>query len=239
MLGTVFVIGRVRGMVFGVFALAIGVGCAPSIDSAAKADIDARVAGLRPPTATIPAPETFLPMPLAPGQWIQQRMVDDKGQPSFVTYKVLSAEDDAFWIETVRETYTGRVVSQMLVSFGDRKDPAQVEIRAIKNKDSKGRLSEVPQPMIAMMQSLFRKALTMMVVHWEGQPQEAASVPAGQFASCYRVRSDAEWAGFHAVSDSWWHPAVPISGMVRSLGVDKPFTIELVAYGLTGAVSEF
>ncbi len=225
-------------MLAGVLALIIGVGCAPSIDSAAKADMGARVAGIRPPTATVPAPETFVAMSLAPGQWIQYRMVKDKGQPSFDTYEVLSAEADAFWIKAVRETSSGRVVSQMLVALGDRKDPAQIEIRAIKEEDSEGRLSEFRQPMIGSMQLLLREALAWMVVPWEGLPQESASVPAGRFVGCFRVRSHAEWAGVHGVWDSWWHPAVPISGMVRSLRVDEPFTMELVGYGLTGAVSE-
>ena len=32
---------------------------------------------------------------------------------------------------------------------------------------------------------------------------------------------------------------MPLSGMVKSKGVDKPTTMELVAFGLSGAVSEF
>jgi hypothetical protein len=64
-------------------------------------------------------------------------------------------------------------------------------------------------------------------------------VPPGRFAGCFRVRSECEWAGFfHSVWDSWWQPAVPILGMVRSREVGKPFTMELVSYGLSGALSE-
>jgi hypothetical protein len=37
---------------------------------------------------------------------------------------------------------------------------------------------------------------------------------------------------------SWSHPAVPLSGMVRSEGIDKPSSMELVAFGQSGAVSE-
>jgi hypothetical protein len=32
---------------------------------------------------------------------------------------------------------------------------------------------------------------------------------------------------------------VPLSGAVRSQGVDRPFTMELVAFGLSGATDEF
>ena len=41
------------------------------------------------------------------------------------------------------------------------------------------------------------------------------------------------------MSDSWAHPAVPLSGTVKSVGIDKPYTMELVAFGTTGAMSEF
>jgi len=42
-----------------------------------------------------------------------------------------------------------------------------------------------------------------------------------------------------SVADTWSHPAVPLTGTVRSQGVDRPFTMELVAFGLSGATSEF
>ena len=43
--------------------------CAPSIDAAAKADIDRRVATLSSSGAAIPAPSSATPMPMAVGQW--------------------------------------------------------------------------------------------------------------------------------------------------------------------------
>jgi hypothetical protein len=42
----------------------------------------------------------------------------------------------------------------------------------------------------------------------------------------------------HASSLAWSHPAVPISGLVRSQGLDRPVATELVGYGDTGATSE-
>jgi len=64
-------------------------------------------------------------------------------------------------------------------------------------------------------------------------------VPAGSFEGCYRARTDAQWGPFRSASDSWAHPSVPLSGTVRSLGVDKPYTMELVAFGTSGATSDF
>jgi hypothetical protein len=214
-------------------------GCGPSIDAAAKADVDGRVAALHASGQSFPAPSGFVPMPLGAGQWTQHKLTNDKGEPSFITYKILRQEGDAFVIEMVHEGYTGKSVQQMTVAFGNRMDPAQIEVRTMKMKDTKGRVNELPPSVMPMMQSLYKSAVSMLVVNWQGMPQEDASVPAGNFSGCYRVRTDAQWAGFRSVSDSWSHPSVPLSGMVKSKGVDKPTTMELVAFGLSGAVSEF
>jgi hypothetical protein len=218
--------------------LALGA-CGPSVDPAAKADIDRRVAALSAAQTSVPAPSSFEPMPLAAGQWSQYKMVDDKGRPAFLTYKILGEEGGAFWMEVVHDSYVGRSTQKMLVAFGSRRDPAEIEIRALKTKDPKGRVNELPPPAIALMQSLYRGAVAGLVIHWQGLPQEAASVPAGRFDGCYRVRSDAQWGPWKSVADSWSHPAVPLSGAVRSQGVDRPFTMELVAFGLTGATDDF
>ena len=215
--------------------------CGPSVDPAAKADIDQRVSVLKPGAVAVPPPAAgmFAPMPLAPGQWTQYKMVDDKNQPSFLTYKVIGQEGDAVWLEIVHDTYYGRTMQKMLVAFGNRMDPAQVQIRAVSMKDAKGRVNEMPPPVISMMQSTYRGVVSTMIINWQGLPQEAATVPAGRFDGCYKARTDAQWGPWRSVADSWSHPAVPLSAAVRSQGVDHPFTMELVAFGTSGAVSEF
>ncbi len=215
--------------------------CGPSIDPAAKADIDRRVSVLQAGANAVPAPAPgmFAPMPFAVGQWTQYKMTNDKNEPSFVTYKVIGQDGNAVWLEIVNESYTGRTMQKMLVAFGDRMDPNQVEIRAVSTKDAKGNVQEMPPPVISMMQSTFRGVISTMIISWQGLPQEAASVPAGRFDGCFKARTDAQWGPWRSVADSWSHPAVPLSGAVRSQGVDHPFTMELAAFGTSGAVSEF
>ena len=215
--------------------------CGPSIDPAAKADIDRRVSVLQAGANAVPAPAPgmFAPMPFAVGQWTQYKMTSDKNEPSFVTYKVIGQEGNAVWLEIVHESYTGRTMQKMLVAFGDRMDPKQVEIRAVSTKDAKGNVQEMPPPVISMMQSTFRGVISTMIISWQGLPQEAASVPAGRFDGCFKARTDAQWGPWRSVADSWSHPAVPLSGAVRSQGIDHPFTMELAAFGTSGAVSEF
>ena len=219
-------------------ALALG-GCGPSIDPAAKADIDGRMAALQGANAVVPAPATFEPLPLAAGQWSQYKMVDDKGQPGFLTYKVLGEEGGAYWIETLHESYFGRTGQKMLIAFASRMDPSQMDIRAVVTLDKRGNVNPMPPAMMPLLQSTFRSALAALVVNWQGLPQEPAAVPAGRFDGCFRTRTEAQWGPYRSTADSWRHPAVPVSGLVRSQGLDHPFTMELVAFGMTGATPDF
>jgi hypothetical protein len=226
---------------FAVAAAVILSACGPSIDPAAKADIDRQVAALQPGANAVPAPAPgmFAPMPFAVGQWTRYKMTNDKNEPSFITYKIVGQDGNAIWLEVVHEAYTGRTMQKMLVAFGNRMDPSTVEIRAVSTKDAKGRVQEMPAPVISMMQSTYRNAVSMLIINWQGLPQESAAVPAGKFDGCFKARTDAQWGPWRSVADSWSHPAVPLSGAVRSQGVDHPFTMELAAFGTSGAVSEF
>ena len=213
--------------------------CGPSIDPAVQADIDRRVAALQAGGISVPPPTTFEPMPLAVGQWSQYKLVDDRGQPSFLTHKIVGQDGDAFWLEVLHERYTGRTEQKMLVAFGDRMDPAQIQIRAIKTRDARGNVNEVPPAMISFLQSTYQGIVSSLMIHWQGLPQESVAVPAGRFDGCFRARTEAQWGPWKSTADSWSHPAVPLSGAVRTQGVDRQFTMELTAFGLAGATDDF
>jgi hypothetical protein len=213
-------------------------GCGPSIDAAAKADIDRRVAGLAPAAQSFPAPTDFVPKPLAVGQWTQLKLVSDQGEPSFSTYKIVGEEGGAHWVEVVNESYTGKTVTKMLLFMGDRMNPKTMEIRAVRIKDKDGRVNAIEGPMIQLMKSMWQGVLDTLVIYWQGLPQEDASVPAGKFAGCYKARTDASWGPWKAAATSWSHTQVPINGLVKSVGIDHPNTMELVGFGDSGATSE-
>jgi hypothetical protein len=212
-------------------------GCGPSIDPALKADIDRRNSALAPPSQSFPRPAGFAPMPLQVGQWTQHRMLHDH-EPSFLTYKVVGQIADAFWIESVYEGYTGRTVTKILLVIANRMDPSSIEIRSVIMKDRNGHVNSFDGPVLQMMQGAYRGAVSNLIVSWQGQPQEDTVVPAGKFTGCFKARTDAQWGPWKSASTSWSHAAVPLSGMVRSEGIDRPSTMELVAFGLSGAVSE-
>jgi hypothetical protein len=226
---------------FGVALLglvAAGLGCGASLDPAAKADIDQRVAGLRAGSEHVGSPGAPVARPLVPGQWSTYKLVDDKGQPGFFTYKVVGQDADATWIESVAETYHGKTVTKILVALGDRRTPEALDIRAIKLKDARGHVTSLDGPTLDLVKGLYRSAVNGLVVAWQGLPQEDASVLGGTFASCFKAQSSASFGPMHKESVTWSHPAVPVTGLVKSQSVSGSESMELVAYGETGAVSE-
>ena len=64
------------------------------------------------------------------------------------------------------------------------------------------------------------------------------SMLAAYFSGCFKARTDASWGAWHAASTAWMHPLVPISSLVKSEGIDRPSSMDLVGFGETGATSE-
>jgi hypothetical protein len=221
-------------------ALALVIGaCGPSINKAYKADIDARAAALKTGTASFAAPSAFTPMPLAVGQWAEYHAVDEDGQASFMTMKIVGQQGNAFWFENENKTYYGTTASLTLMEPGDRTNIDSIKILAARSMDASGTVQETPPELIGMMQSMLKKSLSALVVSWEHQPQENASVPAGTFTSCFKFKSEVSIMGMHMSSMAWGHPEVPISGNVKSEGIDHKHTMTLVSFGTSGAKSVF
>jgi hypothetical protein len=230
--------GLPSAFLFVIASLAVASSCGPSIDSAAKMDIDQRVAVMVPTGQTFPAPAVFAPKPLVVGQWTQHRLINDKGEPSLTTYKVVGEEAGASWVEVANESYYGKTVTKILLAILDRANPNSFEIRAVKMKDKKGQVTELQGPMIQLMRSAYQSSINMLAVSWQGLPQESVAVIAGNFTNCFKARTDANWGGWHSSATTWMHSGVPISGLVKSVGIDRATSMELVGFGETGATSE-
>jgi hypothetical protein len=213
-------------------------GCGASVNQAYKAEIDGRIAGLHPGSESYPSSDATQPMPLAVGQWVDMKMLDAKQRPGFLSYKIVGQEGDAFWIETTFLSYTGKMESRMLVNLGDRTDPKAIEVKSFTLRQN-GKLQEYPSGLLGIMKSVWKPFVSGLIIRWVDLPRDDAAVPAGSFAGCYKRRATVTFGPYDQTSDSWEHPAVPINGLVRSVGVDKPTSIELVAFGMTGATSAF
>jgi hypothetical protein len=221
-------------------AAVLSTASSPSVNDAAKRDVDGRIASLQAKAVDFPAPTVAEPMPFAVGQWATFKQTDQDGKPSIVTYKIVGEQDGAWWYETSMDTYYGHSAMKMLLFVGDRKDPASFDVRAYFTKNTDGTVQEMPQATLSMVRSTFQWALDNLVIRWDAYPQEDVAVLGGRFAQAYKGRSTVQFANMSSTSDAWFHPAVPINGAVKNVGVDRPqMTMELVDFGQSGATSEF
>jgi len=222
----------------GAVLASLGSASQPSINAAAKSDLDRRLLAIQPSERSVPAPTIGEPLPITPGQWVTLKETDKDGHPTLATYKILAMQDGAYWYEVSTDSYYGHTAAKMLLFIGDRTSVASFEVRAMIMKDHDGRVTEVPPPTLSLMRSSWESLADQLVVQWNNLPQEDVRVLAGTFAGCYKGRSTVEFAGYSATSDVWYHPAVPLSGTVKSVGIDRPSTVELVDFGFEGASSE-
>jgi hypothetical protein len=219
--------------------LALAFTACGSINPAYQADVDRRIASLHPGSQAFAASDALEPMPLAVGQWIELKPIDDKQRPSLMKYKVVGQEGSAFWIETWSETYKGKSELRMLVDFGDRKNPETVSIKGLRTRTNDGAVQDYPENMLGIFKSMWKPVVSSMIISWADLPREDATVPAGHFVGCYKRRANVKWGWYEATSDGWMHPAVPINGLVRSVNVDKGGSVELIGFGTEGASSTF
>lgn len=220
-----------------ILAVGILVGCGASVNPRLKSGIDAQIARLPSSGPAFGPPNRSGPPDLHVGDWSRYRDVNERGENSIVTLKIVGQEGSAWWIENTAETYYGRTVTLMLADLGNRTELEQIEVVRMLSKLDDSAPSEEPPMLIGMMSSLWKPLLAQLTVRWSGASQEDAIVPAGSFAQAYRRRLTLSFAGQHRTVETWSHPAVPIHGSVKSTGVDHKAQSELIGFG-TGATSE-
>jgi hypothetical protein len=213
--------------------------CGPMVDAAAKADLDRRLAQLTTSEETYPPSESFLPMAFVVGQWTEYRLTDDKGVKALLTYKLVGQEDGGYWLETVNESYQGREATKMLVSLKAGRDPAGMEIVALKIKKGKDAPVDVDAGALPTMRQQYRSTLDLLATSFDTTNKDDVRVPAGHFIGCYKVQTADAWGPWSAPSVVCSHPSVPMSGVVRAKALGKPGLVELVGFGASGAESEF
>jgi len=212
--------------------------CGATTDPAARADLERHLAQLPMSEETFPPSETFLPMAFVVGQWTEHRLTDDKGRASLVTYKLVGQESGGYWLEIVTETYQGREATKLLVAMPSGRDPAGMEIRALRIKKGRGAPVDVDPGTLLEARARYRASLDLLAMSIESQEKDDVRVPAGHFIGCFSVQTPGPWGPWQTPSVVCSHPSVPLSGVVRAAPVSKTGLMELVGFGATGAESE-
>lgn len=177
--------------------------------------------------------------PFAVGQWSKYRVTMDDGATTEITYKIVGEEHGAHWLEIVRGAANAGTVMQLLVKLKSRSDPSGLDIQAARIRMPNDQIRELRDETLKVSAEGYKRALAdIFVPSLAGAPQEDVTVPAATFRGAYKREQKVETK--QASSDQWvWiHPAVPISGVVKSEEIGKPNKTELLTWGVSGAKSE-
>lgn len=207
--------------------------------SHAPSSFDSELAAIAPTDAHYGPPRNAKPLPLAPGQWVKQHVVDQDGHHALVTTKVIGLFGRQVWLESETESEAGTRAIKLLLSLGDRKDPKTIDVYQYWAKTPDGKVEQLQPMLLGGMKPKLRSMLAEVLIAHRPDAQEDVAVTAGRFARAYKARVKVKSLGGNAESDTWWHSGVPLNGSLRTVGVSAPGRSELVAFGLSGAKSAF
>ena len=190
---------------------------------------------------SFPAAGVFTrPQAWAPGQYVVLGNYSN-GKRDSVSMSILVRQEAGGWVMESRsiDKKGAETVMQMLLAGFDQAmaagDASKVDLRWIKTLDKDGKISVMEGPQLGLMKGLYKSAWERMVVgpatYSDGG---AVQVPAGAFAGTSMVKAKTKVMGFSVETETWSHPAVPLSGMVKSRSTDGKSSSELLSFGFDG-----
>ncbi len=206
----------------------------PTLNPQLKSQVDAEVAAVSG-GHNVTTPSEGKAKPPASGQWVRYRVIDEKGEPSLLTYKVVGAEGDAIWLEYSLVSYYYSTAYRMLVKW-DLRNLKSMDIRRVVERNEDGAPVEYDSMMLTVTRPFFKRMLSLIRQEWDTNANENVSVIAGHFTGCDRLTTEF-YMGTHITSEAYAHSEVPICGIVKS--VSQSARLELLDYGFEGATASF
>jgi hypothetical protein len=183
-------------------------------------------------------------MPYAVGQYVVHGMTD--GEDHSVVRTAIVGKDGGAWIiESSSLTPSGESIMQMAVSgmekMQESMNPDDLDIKWIKMKSGEDEeIQKIDGMALSLSKGAYSKALTGIAVKFSNTGGSAAvRVPAGTFNGCTKATAKVETFIKDFESDGYYHPSVPLNGLVRSVSKDNDAVTELIEFGLSGAKPSF
>ncbi len=183
-------------------------------------------------------------MPYAVGQYVVHGVTDGEDR-SVIRTAIVGKEGNAWIIESASLTASGETTMQMAVSGLEQvqksMNPDDMDVKWVKMKAGEDEeVQKIDGMVLSMSKSMYAKGLTGLVVNFEKSGGTAVTrVPAGTFNGCTRATAKVETWIKDFESEGYYHPSVPLNGMVRSVSTDDDTVTELIEFGLSGAKRSF
>ena len=221
-----------------------GASDAPSGRAASNAQLPATgpaSSGDSPVGSTVYVASGVLPMDLRAGQWAKYAVVQPDGTHLTYAYKVLGASPPKYDFELVMLTPKGKSVMQYTVTVPDRFSAAGITVDKgfIDLPGGLGRLDFTDDLLKPEGHVFVTHVGPLTMPKLDGAVREDVACAAGRFPGATVTDTTIVAQNKTVPVRAWYHPRVPIFGIVRLEGIGGPsLHYELVDLGESGAKSE-
>jgi len=227
-------------------------GCTAAIKPAMKQQTDQMLGRYQSGSRVVAAPQAPRMKPWRTGQWVVYRDKDSDGNNRYVKNSIVAEDACGIWLEQEIQDYYGRTITKTCYS-------SMPAVLAATEQDVGNRISELMQVIVTksndakpvvmdfrtetgrmqrmLLGSMGMGEFTGSIRLQTDKPQQDIATTAGEFEKTYVTEGMTRFGPVRLMSDIWFHPEVPVSGIVRSVTGDGKYTRELLDYGEEGAQS--
>lgn len=180
------------------------------------------------------------PMPWKAGQYVEVENLT-KGKKESVSKTLLVGKEKNGWIvESVTVDKKGKKSVSQTLFLGMEEainsgKAGGVTIGWMKMRNEDGTVQTVEGDQLAFYNLFAKSTLDSMVVDiLTFTDGGIVAVPAGVFAGTNQVNGTVKIMGMKIETESWYHPSVPVNGMVKSRSKDGKTESRLVSFGFDG-----
>jgi hypothetical protein len=180
---------------------------------------------------------SYEPLRWREGQWRRHRIVEPDGRRTVSRVTVKRADESGFWLEQEHTSYEGAV---QVTTVHFEAQPFSMEqaldlVRAVVVRMQDG---ETMSWHFGSDDDTSKAQLAGAIVSIAGlvespsPPLEDVKVPAGEFRGCMKLAAYVARGASGKPIAGWYHPSVPLGGMVLGRSPDGESTMELLEYGV-------
>jgi len=196
-------------------------------------------------TVTYPAPPVPFetPMHLQVGQFVRYGITDKDGKKSIASYSVIGHDGDVWVLESYSLTSGNESWTQLKVAGLDKamvsRSSDDINIITARTRNNNDAPTEIDGVVLSITKGIYKDALS----HWTLKPtpigkDDVITVPAGTFAGTMKGTTIMQMFGSSLSATGFYHPDVPISGLVKSTS-SNGVEMSLLDFGTSGAKASF
>lgn len=180
------------------------------------------------------------PMNWAPGQYVVVGNIDDGERKSVTRTTVVRREQGGWVFESVTTDEDGKVSGMQILIKGyeqavSKGDASKIMAVWAKILQPDGTVQKIEGEAMALYNMMLKSTWEKLIVSgMQYAKSGAVAVPAGTFAGTTSVKSTVKVVFASITQISYFHPDVPVNGMVKATNEDGETTMELLDYGFNG-----